>query len=191
MLISILVAFFISYQYIDVFFKTLFFFDFQYLGYKIILGIIIFFIINTAFDLVHIEKQTSSKIFLLLFVVLSLLFTLRPAPPFLLADQVKPGWNMNIMNLITDFTYSKYSKALLIGNIIVYIPIGYFVRKIIDDKFNNYKLFLGFVIYITIIEVVQFYFALGNFDIVDILLNTIGFCIGIGVKLIVSKKRKK
>lgn len=76
---------------------------------------------------------------------------------------------------------NKTIMVNVVGNILILIPFGIYVRKII----------LG-LCFIILVEVVQVLFGLGMFDIVDIFLNTIGFMIGsLGVLLWQRKKNRK
>ncbi|WP_422389717.1 VanZ family protein [Candidatus Enterococcus dunnyi] len=54
-------------------------------------------------------------------------------------------------------------------NIIYFIPLGFLVGKKI----------ISFLIFIVLVEIVQYTFSLGIFDLSDILLNFIGFYIGL------------
>lgn len=55
----------------------------------------------------------------------------------------------------------------VIGNIIIFIPLGIYLKDII----------LGFIL-IILLEYLQVFFQRGMFDVVDIFLNTLGYFIG-------------
>lgn len=91
---------------------------------------------------------------------------------------------MNI-NLIPFRTISPYLKNLpspfaiynIFGNIIPFIPLGYFI-SLSFNKINPIKLIFVFISFILCIEFIQFIFSIGFFDIDDIILNFIGLFLG-------------
>lgn len=67
----------------------------------------------------------------------------------------------------------------IIGNIVLYIPLGYILLEKIKSKF---KLGLISLVLIIVLEFIQFIIKVGVFDFIDILLNIIGVIIGMLVK---------
>lgn len=86
--------------------------------------------------------------------------------------------NVNPLNIIKDFKNSDNTFLLIIGNIFVYIPIGIYFRYLNKIK-NNKNLIIIFVLCIILIETIQYVFRMGVWDINDIILNTLGFSIGV------------
>lgn len=69
----------------------------------------------------------------------------------------------------------------IIGNIIIFILLGYYFRNI----------FLGLAMIVTL-ETLQYYTGRGMFDVVDIFLNMLGYIIGsLGVYIWMKRKTKK
>ncbi|CUP61586.1 VanZ family protein [Clostridium baratii] len=95
------------------------------------------------------------------------------------------GINLNPLEIINDFNLSSNTLLLLLGNLFLYIPIGIYIRYILN--ISSVKLFLGIIIYCIIIESIQYITKLGIFDINDIILNSCGFIIGV---LIYEKIRR-
>ena len=92
------------------------------------------------------------------------------------------------MDLIPLFFYnpSMIEFTLLIGNIIMFIPIGYFYKRF------NFKYNLIFILFIAaLIEGSQFFFKVGVFDLSDILLYIIGFYLGNFYFIIFRKSSQK
>lgn len=108
--------------------------------------------------------------FLFAYLVFILSLTLKPV--------MEHTMNFNIGNMVTDFNYSKYSGLLLVGNIVMYIPVGVCVQKLYGHMKSYYKV-IAFVLFICIVEVVQFITLLGICDVNDILLNTFGYSTGL------------
>jgi glycopeptide antibiotics resistance protein len=81
-----------------------------------------------------------------------------------------------IFNPLTSFidTFSNWEMALQsIMNLAVFIPMGYFVRKL---KYSN--LFIFSIVIPSVIELIQVATMRGFFDVFDILLYFIGINIG-------------
>lgn len=84
------------------------------------------------------------------------------------------SYNLNVFTITHDLNYNS-QQLLLLGNILIYIPIGYYMIKMKKSFFKN--LFL-FIIFIFLVETIQYMLMLGIFDINDIILNSVGFMIG-------------
>lgn len=89
--------------------------------------------------------------------------------------------NINIIPFKTISTYIKhlpdnFATINLLGNIVPFIPLGYFISNIFNrNKFI--KIVMLFLVTLSI-ESIQFIFSIGFFDIDDIILNFIGLMIG-------------
>ncbi len=76
--------------------------------------------------------------------------------------------------LINDY---KMLVVNLIGNIVMFVPFG-FLGWIIP-KFKNLKILLfSFLSVLVLVEALQYFTRLGVFDLDDLLLNSLGVCIG-------------
>lgn len=94
---------------------------------------------------------------------------------------------LNPISLINDFRVNFIQTLILfLGNILVYVPLGSYVKY--RFNINKYELSMEFLIYILIIENLQYITLRGVFDITDIITNLLGFYIGI---LLVESYRKK
>jgi glycopeptide antibiotics resistance protein len=88
------------------------------------------------------------------------------------------GINLNPFSIIVDFKqYFNHTLLLVVTNTLLYFPLGVFMK--LRVKVNNFSLFKRFVLYILIIETMQYILHRGIFDINDIILNTIGFILGV------------
>jgi glycopeptide antibiotics resistance protein len=74
---------------------------------------------------------------------------------------------------------NKIIMINIIGNIIIFIPLGMYNKNIIRGLFI-----------IVLLEILQVVFKRGLFDIVDIFLNTIGYIIG-SIEVTLWKKKIK
>ena len=74
----------------------------------------------------------------------------------------------------------------IIDNILVFIPIGIYICMLKEDWSILRKISVGFFISL-VIEILQFILAIGATDITDLIGNTLGGIIGIGVFYLFSK----
>jgi len=72
------------------------------------------------------------------------------------------------------------------GNILMFVPAGIYIILHNKSKAMIKNLLVIFIISLTI-EIIQYIFALGAFDIDDIILNVIGGFIGLGIYNVVKK----
>ena len=104
----------------------------------------------------------------------------------------------NKQSISTDFYLKEWFKILLtnkivfinlVGNIILFIPLGYILNTLNINKII--KILIG-ILLIFLLELIQFFTKLGIFDIIDIILNTIGIIIGLFIKrsIVWMKKTK-
>lgn len=80
-----------------------------------------------------------------------------------------------IFDWLKIITKDKIVFINIIGNIILFIPMGYLFKTL---KIN----LLYSIIPILLIEIIQYFTKLGIFDFTDILLNMIGTILGILIK---------
>ncbi len=72
----------------------------------------------------------------------------------------------------------KHAIINLLGNIVMFVPLGFFLPAIVK-KTKNYLIFLLYIVVtITLVEAVQLFTLLGSCDIDDLIFNTIGATIG-------------
>ena len=85
---------------------------------------------------------------------------------------------------------SKATVMNLIGNVVVFIPFGVFLPMASKYKSFIITIFYSFLLSLSV-EVIQLIAKVGSFDVDDLLLNTIGGCIGYLVFLICRKIRRR
>lgn len=156
----------VFYQYTRTMFKFIYYYKNPINDFMFVLGMIVFItIIITSFLYQIILGKISSKFSKYISVIyfISLIY-------FLFFKTIGiTGVNFNILNLATDLIGGE--PIILIMNILFFIPMGFLF---IFNKKNS----IIFLLSIFIIEVLQMVFNVGIFDVVDILLNYVGFIIG-------------
>ena len=98
------------------------------------------------------------------------------------------------INLIPFRSISPYLRNItepyafknIIANILVFIPLGFFVSN--KNSKNVFKTLAICLSVIISIECIQLLFKIGFFDVDDIILNFIGSLIGMGINKILIKE---
>ena len=98
------------------------------------------------------------------------------------------------INLIPFRSISPYLRNItepyafknIIANILVFIPLGFFVSN--NNSKNVFKTLVICLPVILSIELIQLFFKIGFFDVDDIILNFIGSLIGMGINKIMIKE---
>jgi glycopeptide antibiotics resistance protein len=96
---------------------------------------------------------------------------------------------VRMMNLIPFKTISNYFIKYhyfafdnwvinLFGNVAAFIPLGWLAPLVFTNIQSYRQIFLRFVVAVLIIEMVQWVFKVGSFDVDDIMLNVLGGMIG-------------
>jgi glycopeptide antibiotics resistance protein len=100
--------------------------------------------------------------------------------------------NIKAYNLVPFYSIGKYLKVSdfsslvefvinILGNIIVFMPVGIFIPYLFHNKTWAYKinfiLIIGFLFSFGV-ESIQFIISVGVFDVDDLILNTLGALIG-------------
>lgn len=99
------------------------------------------------------------------------------------------GINVNPFTLINDFNeYFRHTLLTLTGNLLMYLPLGIYSRYRFNIK-SQFQI-IGFLIYIILVECIQYFMNVGILDINDILANTFGFICGVFLYQIVANKQK-
>lgn len=112
-------------------------------------------------------------------------------------------WLHNMYNLIPfrnlyDFLTAPvkatdYYIILLknvLGNLVLFLPFGFFLPALFSKCANFKKLFLITLITLFILELVQFLTMLGAFDINDIILNLLGAIVGFSINKCMRTRKK-
>ncbi len=88
--------------------------------------------------------------------------------------------NLNPLQIIEYMNPMSHFEGFIfiIGNTFIYTPIGIYLKSIFNKKSDKFFI-LSFLFYIIAIETIQYIFKLGIFDIDDIILNTLGFYLGL------------
>lgn len=168
----------ICYYYLDdiavLFFSQLY----QFIVLRIILSNLIFFLINYIFHIFDIKPRSFLIYCFTLFLLSAIIISFRPTTMRVA--------NFNISDYSQIWNSQQSSKILLFANTFLYLPLGYFYQKLSNEK--SIILIIDFLIFISFIELFQYYLKLGVFDVYDILFNTLGFSIGLLIERFIKAK---
>lgn len=93
--------------------------------------------------------------------------------------EYKPSFKIYLIDWLKLAFKNKIIFINLFGNILLFIPLGY------------YKGIIKSILIVIIIELLQLLFKRGVFDIVDIILNTIGIILGYVGRKIYGRRRNE
>ena len=82
----------------------------------------------------------------------------------------------------------RHAFINLVGNVVMFIPLGYFLPTILPKCKNFFVMLFCAILAIVLIESVQFITALGSCDVDDLILNVPGIAIGWCFYWLQSKK---
>lgn len=141
----------------------------------LVIFLVVIIAIRISYIKINHEKFIFYKEFLnLIFIVyVLLLFQL------LTSTEMNTNSGLNIVPFTEIFRYEMGSKLFIfnvIGNIVVFVPFGYFVSGYIKANKVSHILFISVITSLTV-ELVQLQIG-RSFDIDDILLNVVGSIIG-------------
>ncbi len=135
------------------------------------------------------EKQNTLTFVLSIIYLLELtwliLFKLQFSIP-----EMNEGRVINLVPLLGSFDDNGVLRFAEIRiNILAFIPLGIYICML-KTKWSFVKKFLAFVVLTLAFEITQFIFAIGRADITDVLSNTLGGIIGIGIYALLFKVLK-
>lgn len=181
--ICILISYMSCYKFLDNVIFSISMSSNIFVATRIILALALFIFIKFI-----INKKVNSKYIDLLFCLYFILILM------LTLFKNDNGWtgniNLNPLEVFKDIKSSSNGLILLVGNICMYIPIGIYIEYRFFNKKSTLKIGL-FLIYIFLIELIQHIFKKGVFDIDDIILNLIGFLIGVFLVKGIKKLKNK
>ena len=149
------------------------------LGYSNNIFIQTIFITLIAFSLYSLFNILINKELIIMyankFIIIYILFLVSIT--FFKARTNIMSFTFNPLDSIYSLRYGTISSVInIVGNLLMYIPIGTYFRYKSIHKTSN--LIISFIIYILLIELIQGLSKTGTFDVNDIILNTLGFIIG-------------
>ena len=85
------------------------------------------------------------------------------------------------LKVLNNQTYSSTAFINLGGNVILFVPLGFFLPRVFPCLQKYWKAILATVLIITAVELTQLFTLLGSCDIDDLILNVIGATLGYGI----------
>lgn len=112
---------------------------------------------------------------------------------------VDGGYRYNLIPFHEIRRFFRYAhllgwKAVVVnvfGNVIAFMPFGYFVPRISKIPIGPIRTTLMCFAFSFIVETIQLFFRLGSFDVDDIFLNTLGGILGYILFYLIYGRRHK
>lgn len=92
-----------------------------------------------------------------------------------------PFRTLHLFGSLLDSARPEYVRAAVInlgGNIVMFIPLGFFLPRVFDAVNNLQRTLLTTAAIITLVEIMQLFTLVGSCDIDDLILNVLGAAIG-------------
>lgn len=138
-------------------------------------------------------KQFWFKVLFIIYILLliELLFLKNEYRMISNSTKIFSVGNFNNINIIPFSSIIDYINRLnnntislkiviynIIFNLLIFMPMGFFMLSLFNKKIRSIKHFLIFIIIITLlVEIIQFITFRGVFDIDDIIFNVLGSCL--------------
>ena len=124
-----------------------------------------------------IDKEKISK-YIDGFIIVYILFLI--AITFFKAKLYHHSYIINPIDSFMEIKHDSLGGIInIFGNLLMYVPIGVYIKEKLNPR-NNIAI-LCFIIYITSVEVIQMLTKTGTCDTNDIIMNTLGFIIGLSI----------
>ncbi len=139
----------------------------------------------------NMKSKRRNALTLVLFVIYLLILTwlILFKLQFSIPDRSE-GRVINLIPFLGSFDGSGVIRfAEIRVNILAFIPLGIYVCML-KSKWPFVKKVLAIVALTLAFEIVQFLFAIGRADVTDVLSNTLGGIIGVGIYAVLSKVLK-
>lgn len=112
-------------------------------------------------------------------------------------DEMLPIFSFGEFNLVPSFikalsgelTIGSWVKTMLIGNIAMFLPMGFFL-PFVTEKINRKSIFIAATTVPFIIELLQMVFG-RSFDIDDLICNFIGIAVGFFIGFAIKNTKQK
>ncbi len=140
---------------------------------------VIVFIVLVTIRISYLKINHEKFVFYREFLNLVFIFYILLLYQLLTSTEMNTTGGLNLVPFTEIFRYSIGSNLFLynvVGNILIFLPFGYFVSGYIKASRISHILFISFVTSLTV-ELVQLYIG-RSFDIDDILLNVLGSILG-------------
>jgi len=144
-----------------------------YIGMRIFITLFLFIV-----SIMIIDKKISGRQLDLIFILfVALIFLMSVLRKNWISAYQQRSVNFNPLKIINDFKHADNSLFLLLGNVFLFVPVGAYLQHKLKN-WRSVQLFVLFISFPLVIELCQFIFKTGIFDINDIFLNVFGLVLG-------------
>lgn len=137
-----------------------------------LVAFIIYIVLNVLIDKEKISKYIDG------FIIVYILFLI--AITFFKARLHYHSYTINPIDSFMEIKHNQLGGIInIFGNLLMYVPIGIYIKEKLNPR--NKIAIDYFIIYIISVEITQALTKTGTFDTNDIIMNTLGFIIGISI----------
>lgn len=112
-------------------------------------------------------------------------------------DEMLPIFSFGGFNLVPslikalsgELTIGSWVKTMLIGNIAMFLPLGFFL-PFVTERVNRKSIFVVAIAVPSIVELLQMVFG-RSFDIDDLICNFIGIVVGFFIAYVIKDRKKE
>lgn len=136
------------------------------------------------------KKKIINSLFIMGFVfytifILSIIVFKYVSPLELFSSDREFSRTLNLIPF-SEVLNGNFDKLDIVGNIILFVPLGIYINILIKDTKISKSIFIIAMISF-VFEFSQYIFGIGASDITDIITNTTGGIIGIGIYMLIKK----
>lgn len=100
----------------------------------------------------------------------------------------RPEMYLSWMGPDTYWINCRHAIVNLVGNVVMFVPLGFFPPRIRADFQRLWKTLLLAAVIMILVEVTQVLTLLGNCDVDDLILNLTGAAIGYGIHRLIRRR---
>lgn len=108
-------------------------------------------------------------------------------------EQIRANLNLEpfhtirlFLKILSTQAYSSTAVINLGGNVIMFIPLGFFLPRVFPPLREFLRTILATALIITAVELTQLFTLLGSCDIDDLILNVMGAAMGYGIHKLIK-----
>ena len=98
---------------------------------------------------------------------------------------------LGLLRSSADKALLRHAMINLVGNVVLFVPIGWFLPRIWVKFRSFFKTTISVVLLISAVEIIQYFTQLGSCDIDDLILNLAGAVLGYCLWKITANRRSK
>jgi glycopeptide antibiotics resistance protein len=100
-------------------------------------------------------------------------------------DLTQNGRELNLIPFAGSFSSHRFGVSEVVENVLIFLPLGLYLSMLLRWSFGRRVVVIATIS--VVFEALQYAFAIGRSDITDVLENTAGGILGIGIYVLASR----